>query len=52
MNIDISHVYREENMVADSLSKFGFSLPCFMVFDVDSLPVLIRSLIVQKKHGI
>jgi hypothetical protein len=45
---DDIHVYREENMVADSFSKLGFSLDCFTIFNYyDSLSTHIRSLIVK-----
>ena len=50
-NVGIKHVYQEENMVADSLSKLDFSLDCFTIFNSDSLPTHIRSLIVKYGTG-
>ena len=48
---DLVHVYREENMVADALSKYGHSINHCCLIDYLYLPIQVSSLIVKDCKG-
>jgi ribonuclease HI len=50
MNIIVTHIYREDNQVADLLANHGLSIPSIVFWD--ATPMFVRDCIVKNKQGI